>query len=368
MEHNLRELIRKRVATEPIQDKIKQCVNELGGDDLKEGQLLQALNESGIIDDVITHITAMNVNKPAEKAPSLHVASIGQTSADDKHLQLTNKSDVSILFQVLQGRAFVDHLNESTELLPLNSPTFTVHLYHQDNHYRSSFTPCTCEPNFNQQFVLELNNNYSTELLTLSDPIYLVLTRNTNDGSVELVGTCTIDWRLVLASPNNKVTKWVELTGIKSDGRVPPGVICLQWELVPIHVSVDKSLLQSQLQLEHRKETERKRLFFIYSKNWWDEFISLRPNHSQRMVKIFAENERGDVHLVCSFVKPVSLGRVLDSPRHAGRFTSLFGLREWLQVGVSGTQRREEPWQTLPSFLATRIGVSMKPKQSYKLT
>jgi hypothetical protein len=114
MEHNLRELIRKRVATEPIQDKIKQCVNELGGDDLKEGQLLQALNESGIIDDVITHITAMNVNKPAEKAPSLHVASIGQTSADDKHLQLTSIDHYIVLTSIHIYLVYLFHFSATT--------------------------------------------------------------------------------------------------------------------------------------------------------------------------------------------------------------------------------------------------------------
>ena len=93
--------------------------------------------------------------------------------------------------------------------------------------------------------------------------------------------------------------------------------------------------------------------------------MSIRIDHAQRMIKIFAENERGDTHLVCSFVRPVTVERVLDGPRHAGRFVSLFGLREWVRVGDGGAHKREEAWQTLHSLLATKAGVSVTCTTSY---
>ena len=48
-------------------------------------------------------------------------------------------------------------------------------------------------------------------------------------------------------------------------------------------------VLKSQLTMEHDRKLERERLFLMYSKQWWNEYLSLREGHSERLVKIFTE-------------------------------------------------------------------------------
>lgn len=56
-----------------------------------------------------------------------------------------------------------------------------------------------------------------------------------------------------------------------------------------------------------------------YSKQWWREYLQIRNSHSNRLVKIFAQDENSEHHFVCSFVKPLRSGRLLESPTHAAR-------------------------------------------------
>ena len=41
--------------------------------------------------------------------------------------------------------------------------------------------------------------------------------------------------------------------------------------------------------LEHSKNTERERLFLVYAKQWWKEYLEIRDDHKNRLVKIFAQ-------------------------------------------------------------------------------
>ena len=250
-------------------------------------------------------------------------------------------------------------MNASSELLPSNTPTFTLHVYFCNQRHHSSPVPCSCEPEFNESLLLELHPHCSTlDILSLSEQIRFVLTRTTPTGEAELVGTAHIDWRLALS--REKVTKSIELIGLKKDGRIPPGILNIQWELLPYKAIkeqlVDRSILEAQMKFENRKYNETKRLFLIYAKQWWEEYLMIRTDHSQRNVKVFAENERGESLPVCCYVRPLVAGRLLEGPRHAARFVSLFGYRDDSDC-VGGDGRREEVWQSWDSFLATKSGV-----------
>ena len=52
---------------------------------------------------------------------------------------------------------------------------------------------------------------------------------------------------------------------------------------------LSSEVLKSQLTMEHDRKLERDRLFLMYSKQWWNEYLSLRPSHEDRLVKIFTE-------------------------------------------------------------------------------
>ena len=52
--------------------------------------------------------------------------------------------------------------------------------------------------------------------------------------------------------------------------------------------------------MEHDRKLERERLFLMYTKQWWKEYLALRPAHSDRLVKIFTEVITLDLNNPCS--------------------------------------------------------------------
>ena len=64
--------------------------------------------------------------------------------------------------------------------------------------------------------------------------------------------------------------------------------VCLQL-IPPMNESISDDILAAQLDLEHTKSTERERLFLIYAKQWWKEFLEIREEHRTRLVKIFGQ-------------------------------------------------------------------------------
>ena len=61
-------------------------------------------------------------------------------------------------------------------------------------------------------------------------------------------------------------------------------------QLVPtLDEPLREDLIGAQLGLEHSKNTERERLFLVYAKQWWKEYLEIRDDHKNRLVKIFAQ-------------------------------------------------------------------------------
>ena len=112
--------------------------------------------------------------------------------------------------------------------------------------------------------------------------------------------------------------------------------------------------MRTQEDLEHSKIAERERLFLVYAKQWWREFLQIRSHHSDRLVKIFAQDDTGTNRLVCSFVKPIRAGRLIDSAREAARFVSLIAYEKAENVGGGKT----EMWSNMHSFLCKNKGVT----------
>ena len=44
-----------------------------------------------------------------------------------------------------------------------------------------------------------------------------------------------------------------------------------------------------QVNMERSRQAERERLFLVYAKQWWTEYLQIRPVHKDRLVKIFAQ-------------------------------------------------------------------------------
>lgn len=49
------------------------------------------------------------------------------------------------------------------------------------------------------------------------------------------------------------------------------------------------TLLLTQQSLERQRTAEKERLFLVYAKQWWREFLEIRPSHQSKLVKIFAQ-------------------------------------------------------------------------------
>ena len=69
----------------------------------------------------------------------------------------------------------------------------------------------------------------------------------------------------------------------------------------------------------------------------------------------FAQDENGNNRPVCSFVKPLRAGRLLDTARQAARFVSLLHQERTPSLGGGG---RTEQWTTMHAFLVRNKGVS----------
>ena len=61
-----------------------------------------------------------------------------------------------LLLQIVGGRAFLEHLNDNDV-----DSSFTIHVHFRGQRFRSQPTPCACEPNFNEAFVLEVHKETS---------------------------------------------------------------------------------------------------------------------------------------------------------------------------------------------------------------
>ena len=229
-----------------------------------------------------------------------------------------------LLLKVTGGRAFIEHLTDNS--CSDCQPTFTLHVHFQNQRFHSKSIPCSCDPTINEAFLLELSSQSThslsyTEALSLGNPIHLVLTRTLSNSSTETVGTSRVEWRSVLTERSGSTLTSVELTGVGSQASIPAGIIDIKLELLPRSKDqvIHSDMLKAQLEIEKQRKDERDRLFLIYTKQWWREYLEIRASHSQRLVKIFARDESGGSHLVCTYIRPLRAGRLLDSPRHAAR-------------------------------------------------
>jgi centrosomal protein CEP76 len=75
-----------------------------------------------------------------------------------------------------------------------------------------------------------------------------------------------------------------------SESKVPAGILQACIQLLPLlEEGVCEDILNAQLGLEYSRNTERERLFLVYAKQWWKEYLEIRDDHKQRLVKIFAQ-------------------------------------------------------------------------------
>ncbi|XP_034554580.1 centrosomal protein of 76 kDa [Notolabrus celidotus] len=368
----LKQIIQDHLIRMDIHGKIREVLAETVKDDqgpthrpLSEADFLNALQRRGIIDDVMKdlhfsigkHTDAENGSqpRPAGQPVEKNVPQLGNTNIDPSRRYL--------YLQVLGGKAFLEHLQEPEPLPGQVCSTFTLYLHFRNQRFHSKPVPCACEPDLKEGFLLEIHREGvgkcstmadSTSMLSMCDPVHLVLVKTNTSSETTLVSSYFLDWRTILSSFSGKTCFAVELMGVGSESKVPAGVLTVSLELYPpLTETLNSDIISTQQSLERQKTAEKERLFLVYAKQWWREFLEIHPSHQSKMVKIFAQDENGINRPVCSYVRVLRAGRLLESPRQAARFVSLMAHE---RAPVVGGGNKQEQWCTLMAFLCRGKG------------
>lgn len=71
---------------------------------------------------------------------------------------------------------------------------------------------------------------------------------------------------------------------------MPVGLLDIQIDLFPKCPNVvAEDVIAAQISMERNRQAERERLFLVYAKQWWREYLQIRASHTERLIKIFAQ-------------------------------------------------------------------------------
>ncbi|XP_075069368.1 centrosomal protein of 76 kDa isoform X1 [Mixophyes fleayi] len=367
----LKQIIHEQLNRMDVHGKIREVLAETLKDELgneshnfSEEDLMKALRRRGIIDDVMKELHFLEDSHLRDLTSTPKPA----THFIDKEPRTLKKTNIDptrryLHLQILGGRAFLEHLKEADPLPGQVCSTFTLGLHFRNQRFRSKPIPCACDPDFQDGFLLELHKDHlgdgsrmadATTLLSICDPVQLVLIKTDTFGESTLVTSHFLEWRSLLGVERGVTSLAVELHGVGAECKIPVGVLNVKLELYPpLNQTLSPEIVNTQLTLERQKAAEKERLFLVYAKHWWREYLQIRQSHSSRLVKIFAQDENWVNRPVCCYVNPLRAGRLLDTPRQAARFVNVLGYEKAAVVGGGGKQ---EQWSTMLAFLCSNKG------------
>ncbi|XP_051721491.1 centrosomal protein of 76 kDa isoform X2 [Ctenopharyngodon idella] len=362
----LKQIIHDHLIKMDIHGKIRDVLAETvrgdghhGQRSLSEEDFIHALQQRGIVDDVMKDLNFTNVDVSHAEPDTVNKSATRFVDKNITQLKTTNISPLRryLYLQVLGGKAFLEHLQEPEPLPGQVCSTFTLHLHFRNQRFRSKPVPCACEPDLQEGFLLEVHRDGpgdaskmadATTMLSICDPVHMVLIKTDTSGDTALVSSYFLDWRTVLSAPNGKNSVSVELLGVGTECKVPAGVLNLKLELYPpLTETLSPDVIKTQRSLERQKTAEKERLFLVYAKQWWQEFLEIRPSHQSKL------DENGVNRPVCSYVRVLRAGRLLESPRQAARFVSLLAQE---RAPVVGGGVRQEQWCSMMAFLCRNKG------------
>ncbi|XP_047293764.1 centrosomal protein of 76 kDa isoform X5 [Homo sapiens] len=322
----LKQLIHQQLSKMDVHGRIREILAETIREELAPDQqhlstedLIKALRRRGIIDDVMKELNFVtdSVEQELPSSPKQPICFDRQSTLKKTNIDPTRRY---LYLQVLGGKAFLEHLQEPEPLPGQVCSTFTLCLHYRNQRFRSKPVPCACEPDFHDGFLLEVHRESlgdgtrmadSTTMLSISDPIHMVLIKTDIFGETTLVASYFLEWRSVLGSENGVTSLTVELMGVGTESKVSVGILNIKLEMYP----------------------------------------PLNQTLSQEVVN--TQDENGINRPVCSYVKPLRAGRLLDTPRQAARFVNVLGYERAPVIGGGGKQ---EQWCTLLAFLCRNKG------------
>jgi centrosomal protein CEP76 len=110
--------------------------------------------------------------------------------------------------------------------------------------------------------------------------------------------------------------------------------------------------LTTQVTAQASKIKELDRIFFVYARQWWEDFLQIRASHATRLVKFFAVGEFGKRQVVTDFVYPIR-SDLITNIKDAARFVSLLGFEHKQSIGEVG---HTEIWHNMHTFLSSGTG------------
>ena len=305
--------------------------------------VMTLVKERGIVQEVLGR---MNAPQTSQR--------IGQGSR--RSLRGLKPGQRYLHLRLLGGRAFLDNIDSDPKVLKQQQMVVSVHFDRQ--RLRSSPVDCNCDPQFDDDFLLELNPKGVEELVDMNSPLHIIASKeDTSFYRSRVVGENTVDWRKVLKS--GFLSMSVELAG--ENAGVPAGIVELQLELIPGGRRYAEEEIANTAQHQRSQTTAMDREFLIYARRWWSDFHAIRPSHADRKVKVFAANSTGRLVPVTHFVSPMQPDRVLETPFDAARFVSLLavdGTGDAAQEVLAGAKGGSETWNSLLGFLVQRRGDS----------
>ncbi|ESO82822.1 hypothetical protein LOTGIDRAFT_229828 [Lottia gigantea] len=363
----IKQLINNHLSQSDIQRHFRNVLDEVVKTEfegreghISENELIRKLKERGVVANMMKDIQVDGeTNLPK---PSGHFLSREKSSNQVKKVNI-DPTRRHLYLTIQEGKAFLEHLH-TNEVLPGQqvSSYFTLHVHFRTQRFKTKPIPCACEPAFDEGFLLELHKESAgeagrmadnTAMLSMYDPIHIVLIKTDSTGKTSLVASHYFEWRPVLTSAQSKMKVSIELKGTGIENQVPVGVLVLQMELFPKPPEpLREEVLRAQLELERHRQSDRKRGFLTYSSLWWEEYLQIRDAHKNRIVKIFATDENGNNKPVNSYVKPFRTGRLIETPRQAARFVSLIHKDYPKSLG----QDKREQWTCIHSFLCMNRG------------
>ncbi|WAR13635.1 CEP76-like protein [Mya arenaria] len=337
----LKQIIHNQLSQGDVQRRIREMLAESmqeeyssSGHPLGEDEIFSRLKQRGVVDNILHQIQFDGAgSKPATHMRGDHMM---ERVADKKtNIDPTRRY---LYLYIKAGKAFLEHLEDNNAMPGQVASYFTFHVLFRGQRFKSRPVACACEPDIDEGFLLELHKDSAgdagkmadpTTMLSICDQIHLSLIKTDNTGETTLVSSHFLEWRPVLTSPNSRLSTSLEMKGTGSENKVSAGVIDIQVELFPkTKQTVSNEVLSAQLQLERSRHAEQERLFLVYAKQWWKEYLTIRETHKERL------DENGNNRPVCSFVKPLRAGRLLDTAREAARLLLGFGLDAYVCVGT----------------------------------
>lgn len=84
---------------------------------------------------------------------------------------------------------------------------------------------------------------------------------------------------------------------VGNEHSIPVGALNITLSIIPQPDILSEEVFMEQTQLEKNHQSERDRLFLVYTTQWWREFLQIRPTHNKRIVKLYAPVIVGDIYL-----------------------------------------------------------------------